>query len=622
MSQSNSRPITDQEVSNTRHVLNLLRNQIKTGRVDGDYLLRQFDKFEDMLDRVGDMQANRLAGGRFEALYNVSRVLGTSLDEQTVLDQVIDAVLKLTGAERGLLMLRDDDGELRVKAARNIDQQTLTSEQFQYSRTIANQVLDEGKTLLTTNALEDPRFSGQQSIINQSLRSIMAAPLRARGNIIGVAYVENRIIAGLFSDEDVTTLETLAGQAAVAIDNAILFSDTDEELNHRLEELRQLRRIDLQLNEQLDPNSAILMTLEWACRLSGAMVAYLGTVSEDKIFAQVYDTRLDTQVNDDVLLNKLFPQVDTVIKTVKPLRLTANDLDNVASNTTVLILPIIREKQAIGVMALRRDDDDDFSDEQTDLLERLVNRSTVTIENARLYAAVQAADKAKSEFVGIVAHDLKTPMTSIRGYAELLLMQFADLDERKKQFLERISNTVVRMEVLVSDLADISRIESGQFYMNEIHTTVTEVVQAIKDTTLPQMTERNHNYVEDVEDDLPELYVDYYRLVQVLTNLVSNAYKYTPDGGTITVTIKRDSDRVAFTVADTGIGLSEEGVAKLGTKFWRAKDEYTRSQEGTGLGFAITAGLIQQMGSDVKITSELGKGSQFSFSVAIATGND
>ena len=208
-------------------------------------------------------------------------------------------------------------------------------------------------------------------------------------------------------------------------------------------------------------------------------------------------------------------------------------------------------------------------------------------------------------------------MTSIKGYADLMLMQ-GDLSDRYLQFLTRIKNTVDRMEILVSDLADISRIESGHFFMDETRVTVANVIQAVKDGTLPQIEEREHKFVEDIATDLPDMHVDYYRLLQVLTNLVSNAYKYTPNGGTITLSAKRKDDRVEFSVTDTGIGLTKQQVAMLGTKFWRAEDEYTRSQPGTGLGFSITSSLIEQMGDHVHIESEEGKGSTFRFSVQIA----
>jgi signal transduction histidine kinase len=192
------------------------------------------------------------------------------------------------------------------------------------------------------------------------------------------------------------------------------------------------------------------------------------------------------------------------------------------------------------------------------------------------------------------------------------------LQENQVNYLKRISDTVTRMEVLVQDLADISRIESGLFYMEERRVAVSDIIQALQDGTMPQIRERNHTFVVDMPDTLPDLWVDYYRLLQVLTNLVSNAYKYTPDGGTITLKIRPDGKRVRFDVIDTGIGMTPEQIAKLGTKFWRADDNFTRSQPGTGLGYSITRSLVEQMGSTIDISSTPGQGSTFSFSIAVA----
>ncbi len=603
-----SKLVSEQEIANARHTLNLMKSQVTSGRLETDYMLRQIEKLSELMERMEGLQKSQTAALRFEALYNVSRVLGTSLDQQTVLNQVMDAIIQLTGAERGFLMLRDDDGNFKVVVARNLDQQTLGSEDFKYSRTIANLVVDSGQGVLTTNALEDPRFAGGASIMAQGLRSIMATPLRTRGNIIGIAYVENRIVAGLFSDDDLATLETLAGQASVAIDNAFLFSETDQELTQRVEQLRELRRIDLKLNEKLDPNQAMMFTLETACQLSEATSGHLGLVQDDPLHVvSTHHYPIDIAYQP-AKLDEAYPQVLEVLATGKPLRFAFE-------NRGIFIVPFKREQKVIGVMVLKREDAEITPDQQ-DIVERVVARASVTIENARLYAAVQSADRAKSEFVGIVAHDLKAPMTSIQGYADLLVMQSPNLEDRQKMFLERISSTVKRMEILVSDLADISRIESGHFYMDEIRIEVKTVVEAVKDQTTPQIQVRNHHFLEDVEANLPDLKTDFYRLVQILTNLVSNAYKYTPDGGTITLTAKRAKNGIYFEVRDTGIGLSEEGVRMLGTKFWRAEDNYTRSQQGTGLGFAITASIVEQLGSKIRIQSEIGKGSAFSFTVA------
>jgi signal transduction histidine kinase len=591
--------ITDFEIASVRNALNLLRSQISAGRVDDAFLGKIVDKVDDVIVRLGEERVTR------------GQVLGSSLDLQIVLDQVMDAIIQLSGAERGFLMLRDDDGGLTVKAARNFDQQTLSSEEFKYSRTITNQVLDSGKPILTSNAAEDPRFANQASIVNQALHSIMATPLRARGSVIGVVYVDSRVITSLFTGDDLTALDAFSAQAAIALDNAMLFSATDQELTRRIEELRQLRRVDLLLNETLDPDQAIDYTLEWACRVAGAASGHLALLEakEGSIQAVHHYGTTELGMTPDHL-EVMHPQAAQVARTGQAITTASN-------GHSILIIPIRREAKVIGLVILERPDGQPFSDEQQDVAERVVARAAVTIENARLYSAVQAADRAKSEFVGIVAHDLKAPMTGIKGYADLLLMQ-GGLDERQKDFLQRIRNTVQRMEILVSDLADISRIESGHFFMEATLVPVAEVIQAVKDGTLPQIQERGHTLLEEVESNLPTLHVDYYRLLQVLTNLVSNAYKYTPDGGTITLSARRKDDGVEFSVSDTGIGLSPEDIARLGTRFWRAEDDFTRSQPGTGLGFAITRSLVEQMGSQISITSAPGTGSTFTFSIEIA----
>jgi len=616
MTISEFKPVTSQEIVNIYQSLELLRGQIRLDHIDKEYVGRQLDKITHLFQRLEAEKKEQSNRTRFETLYNVSRLLGVSLDLQTVLNQVMDAVIKLTGAERGFLMLRDDDGNLNVQAARNLDQQTLSSEEFEYSRSIARHVLDSGKAVLTTDAKEDPRFRSFKSVVSQSLRSIMATPLRARGRIIGITYVENRELTSLFGEDDLATLETLSSQAAMAIDNALLFSETDEALSQRVDELRELRLIDMRLNEMLDPDKAMLYTLETACCLSDATHGHLGLFREHPERVEAihhYAQGRAYQSDQPVSLDNVFAQVWQVIETGQTVAFDSGQYDL----HSVLILPVIRESKTIGVVLLKRQDGGTFSDAHQDFVERVVARAAVTIENALLYRKLQAADKAKSEFVGIVAHELKAPMTSIGGYADLLLMDSTNLSEKQQRFLQHISNTVKRMEMLVSDLADISRIESGQFLMDEIRVSVRSVVEAVRDTVVPQIKQRQHEFNNEIETNLPDMYVDYYRLVQVLTNLLSNAYKYTPDGGTIGLQVWHADDRIHFSVSDTGIGITKENLAKLGSKFWRAQDDYTLSQPGSGLGFSITASLVEQMGSAIQIESVEGAGSTFSFSVQV-----
>jgi len=522
------KPISDHEMATLRHSMNLLKSQIASGRLDASLLTKQVHNAVEMLERLDAERQESRRAARYKALYNVTRLMGSSLDLQTVLDQVMDAIIQLTGAERGFLMLRDDDGGLSVKAARNLDQQTLGSEQFKFSRTIANQVLDDGKPVLTTNAVEDPRFAGQMSIVGQGLRAVMATPLRARGKAVGVVYVDSRLQVTAFNQEDLDALDAFAGQAAIAIENARLFMETDQELAERVEQLQQLRRIDTQLGATLDASKAIALTLEWSCRLSGSEIGHFGLISGDPPHVRaVQHYGVQSGESAPELLDEVFPSVEQMM--VENLQMT---IRLVEGETALAVVPIPRENRLLGVVVIRRSGAEAFSDEQVDMIERMMARAAVAIENAQLYARVQAADKAKSEFVGIVAHDLKVPMTSIAGYADLTRLQ-GGLSERQTEFIQKVKDTVKRMEILVSDLADISRIESGHFFMNETRVPVAQIVQAVKDGTLTQMQQYGHEYVEEVAPNLPDMRADYYRLLQVLTNLVSNAYKYTPDGGRV-----------------------------------------------------------------------------------------
>lgn len=601
--------VSDGEIGSMRHKLNMLRAQLQSNKVDADFLDKSITQMADLLERLELEHRQLKRQRRLEALYSVITLLGSSLDLQTVLNQVMDAIIQLTNAERGFLLLRDDDGQVGVRAARNLDQQTLSSDQFRYSRTIVNQVMDTGESVVTTNASEDPRYSEHESVIAKGLRSIMATPLRVRGRVIGLIYVDNSGVSGRFLDDDLSTLDAFSGQAAVAIDNAQLFSAADQKLANRVDELHQLRRIDQELNETLNVDRAMSITLDAAARVVTADVGYFGMVDGDGL-PTVSSYGIEADDTLPLYLEKTYPQALHAANTGETIV-----INDERRNYGILIVPVQRDQKVFAVTILRRRGV--FTGEEREKVERVIARAAVAIENARLYAAVQAADRAKSEFVGVVAHDLKVPMTSILGYADLTLMD-GNLQDQQVSYLTRIRDTVGRMQLLVSDLADISRIESGHFLMNETRVSTEEIIQGLHDAVMTEIKLRKHAYIEQIEPNLPDMRVDYYRLLQVLTNLTSNAYKYTPDGGSITLSVRRVGNAIEFCIADTGIGMTREALRKLGTKFWRADDEYTRSQAGTGLGYAITASLVEQMGSRIRVESQPGKGSRFSFTVPIA----
>jgi signal transduction histidine kinase len=594
---------------NARQNITVLRSHAQARKVDPAYLDERLAALDQLLDEITLSHRDSIHQKRLGVLYEVSQVIGSSLELETVLNQVMDAIIQLTEAERGFLMLLDDDGKLQVRIARNFDQETLEGGEFSVSRTITRQVVNTGEPVVTTNAQTDPRYAGQASIVTHALRSIMASPLRARGNIIGVVYVDNRIKTGIFSEKDLEVLDAFAAQAAVAIDNARLYSAKDQALADRVEELTMLQWIDRQLNETLDTAHAMQITLEWSARLCKAESGNLGLYDPDlKAVRLVAHWGAPDEFSGTQELPLTHPLIGQVFESEEAaLQITP---PGVELARTVLCVPIRRENSVIGVVTLVAVRSDAFDEDAQALVSRLADRAAIAIENSRLYDAVQTANRAKSEFVSVVAHELKVPMTSISGYADLLPI-VGPVNEQQGKFVETIKNNVQRMTVLVSDLNDISRIESGQLHIELGEVDLKTVFAEARDAVMRQIEEHHHRLVEQIDSTLPAVYGDRSRVVQVLVNLLSNAYKYTPDGGTITLVAQRDGERVSVSVADTGVGMTPEQVQKLGTKFWRADNDHVINQPGTGLGLAITNNLITLMGGTLDVNSAPGQGSAF-----------
>jgi adenylate cyclase len=174
-----------------------------------------------------------------KALGGIGQVVNSTLEVDEVLQIVMDTIIRLTEAERGFLMLRDDLGEMSIRIARNWEQESINQNEFAISRTVIQRVIESGEAVLTTNAREDPRFGGQESIIAFNLRSILCVPLKVKAETIGVIYTDNRIRSGIFSESDRDLLLAFADQAAVSIENARLFSS----LKRTLEEVTELKNL-------------------------------------------------------------------------------------------------------------------------------------------------------------------------------------------------------------------------------------------------------------------------------------------------------------------------------------------------------------------------------------------
>ena len=236
----------------------------------------------------------------------------------------------------------------------------------------------------------------------------------------------------------------------------------------------------------------------------------------------------------------------------------------------------------IAVIGLRRTQFAFESDCDSFLL-RLAEHAAVAVENSHLYQAVQQANDAKSQFVSVVSHEMKTPMTSIRGYADLIRRgMVGPITDQQTEFLDIVLDNVDRMAALVSDLTDISRIETGRLKVNLAEVAIPPYLEEVVTSLRPQLDAKGQGLDVLVPDDLPKVQTDPTRLVQILTNLASNAVKYTPEGGQIFVTASHDNGFLRIAVQDTGIGMSQADQARLFTQFFRSDNPAVASSPDGG----------------------------------------
>jgi signal transduction histidine kinase len=290
-----------------------------------------------------------------------------------------------------------------------------------------------------------------------------------------------------------------------------------------------------------------------------------------------------------------------------------------------LTIPILREGAVLGLINLESTEPDGFSDEQVAFVTRLMDHASVAITNARLYADVNAANIAKSEFVSVAAHELKTPMTAIKMSAELILAgAVGQVNDTQRQFLATIKNNLDRMTTIVTDLNDITRIETGRLHLDLRPIPFQEVIEEVLRSNQGLLEAKQQSLNLDLAPELPAVLADSDRAAQVLTNLLSNANKYTPEGGSITLRVApvaepNTAPYLRVSVQDTGIGISPEDQSRLFGKFFRSEDRAARDMaSGTGLGLNIVKNLVELQGGRIWVESELRRGSTFHFTLPLA----
>jgi signal transduction histidine kinase len=459
-------------------------------------------------------------------------------------------------------------------------------------------------------------------------RTRLMVPMLRGDNTVGVIAVTREAATG-FSDRQVELLKTFADQAVIAIENVRLFTELEarnRDLTAASEILQVISSSPTRLQPVLDAiaqnatrvcegHDASVMLVEGA---SLRRAAYNGSMTHpprdlfpltrDTVMGRAVIDRRTIHVEDLLALAAEYPE---------GARLAAE-----LGHRTTLVTPLLRQGDAIGALLIRRMGVQPFTDAQIALLKTFADQAVIAIENVRLFTELEvanrelaAASQHKSEFLANMSHELRTPLNAIIGYSELLEEEAADVDSgRLVPDLQKIATAAKHQLSLINDILDLSKIEAGRMQLELADFHLPSAVENALILVRERASRRGIALGHMIDSSLGMVRADERKVKQVLLNLLSNALKFTPEGGRVDISAALHDGKAEITVTDTGVGIAPEDQEAIFEEF-RQVGSTEKKIEGTGLGLALARKFVELHGGRIWIESRVGEGSTFTFTI-------
>ena len=562
-------------------------------------------------------------------------------DPSEVLDTIIDRAARLCHAQVAQLYLVDGDtfrlsritGDVPTEFRRYVEEHPVGMTRD----SLLGRVAQDRRTQQIRDVLADPDY-GRFDLQNLGgFRTLMSAPMLLNGEVIGILSVW-RTQALPFDQGEIDLLSAFAAQAAIVVRQVELVAALGArsvELAAKVDQLEVLREIGEAVSSSLDLEEVLGGIVSGAVRLTGADGGSIMEYDADDDCFHVRATAGgDPGLTDrlrSLSIQRLTSPVGRAAAERTTLELT--DLGAIVRDEhldvlladgwlSLLAVPLVRQDELVGALVIRRRTRGDFGVETPELLQTFANQSGLAIANARLYgeldtkrAELEIASRHKSEFLASMSHELRTPLNAVIGFSEVLLDRlFGELNPRQEEYLRDIWTSGKHLLELLNEILDLSKVEAGRMVLEPSLMSV----RASLDYVLSLVRERAAAHAIDlrldVADEVGIVWADELRFKQVVLNLVSNAVKFTPDGGKVEVSAVREDADVVVRVRDTGVGVLPQDRERIFESFQQGH-RGSPTEEGTGLGLTLSRRIVSLFGGTLWLEPQGDVGSVFAVRV-------
>ena len=569
------------------------------------------EKLEKQTVGVSIASSDEWAGGALDlgSVIKTSQAISGEVDLEALLKKVMRILIESAGAQEGcLIMKKDSELMVRVHITAGMDNATLLENLpvdccDLLSQAIVQYVVRTQEAVVLSNAAVEGMFSRDPYIVRKKPLSILCMPVMQHGVIVGVLYLENNQVTDAFTQDRMEVLRILSSQAAISIQNALLYAErkqAEEELRHAEEKYRSIFDNSAEGIFQTTPDGRVLTANPAAARIFGYDSPKEGIASITNIAKDLY---VDSSKRDE------FQALMQAQGYVKGFEFRAYKKDR-----SIIVISInchvVRDKSGQILY---------FEGILQDITEKK------RIEELKIAKeAAEAATKSKSEFLANMSHEIRTPMNGIIGMTSLLLD--TGLSEEQRNYAEMLRSSGELLLGLLNDILDFSKIEAGKLEIETIEFDLRNTLEETAEFLALRAHEKGLELVCRIDPGVHTFLIgDPGRLRQILVNLIGNALKFTSAGEVVieAVTEYETDGQVAvrFNIRDTGIGIAEDKISLLFDSFQQVDASTSRKFGGSGLGLAISRRLVELMNGRIGVESIEGQGSNFWFTAVFDKGS-